>query len=114
MSKLSETILKQILAEHVNLDVSEIKFHSTLNDYAYVFAIDNELFVVCDENGAELILEEYRKATIEAAKQDIPEVYHSFFAFTQFAIYTWQSLNDIYDYVTEITFNNKTYFICSV
>lgn len=74
-----------------------------------------ELFIVCDEEGEEAILREYRAASIEAAKQDIPEVYHDFFEFNDFADYSWQTIYDVYEKVDEVyDKTGKKYFICSV
>lgn len=74
-----------------------------------------EMFVMCDDEGEEGILREYRQASIEAAMKDIPEVYHDFFEFNDFADYSWQTIYDVYDKVDEvIDESGKRYYICSM
>lgn len=75
---------------------------------------DKEIYIVCDDEGEEGILRTYREASIEAAKRDIPEVYHDFFDFNEFADYSWQTIYDVYDNVTEVEDNNKIYYVCTL
>lgn len=47
--------------------------------------------------------------------RDIPEVYHDFFEFNDFADYSWQTIYDVYENVDEIVDESgKRYYICSI
>lgn len=75
---------------------------------------DKDLFIVYDEEGEQDLLNRYREASISAAMEDIPEIYHNYVEFNAFAEDAWQSIYDIYEVVDEVTFEGNTYYICSV
>lgn len=104
-------ILKQ--AEFLN-ESDTIKETPICKGISEFLVNDKELYIVCDEEGEEAILRNYREASIEAAMTDIPEVYYDFFEFNEFAEYSWQSIYDVYDKVVEVEYLNKKYYICSV
>lgn len=84
-------------------------------DNAYIFTVDKDRsFLVCTPDGAEEILKEYRDAAINLAKQDLDPIYYPFFDFEGFGINMWQDLDDVYDNVTEVTKDEKLYYICGM
>lgn len=108
--------MQELLKIHEALTDKDSIIETPICNGASEFLVNSkELFVVCDEDGEEELLREYRNTSIEAAKLDIPEVYHDFFEFTEFADYNWQSIYDIYEKVDEVyDKTGKKYFICSV
>lgn len=107
-----EELFKKILCNFYCLpDVDKVE---EWHENAYQFTVNNQLYVVCNEEGEEEILRDYRTASIYAAQEDIPEMYHDFFEFNEYADYTWQTIYDVYDTVEEVTFENEKYYICLV
>lgn len=106
--------LKNIVKAFSEVDESKITKIEEICKGAAQFVINSQMYIVCDEDGAETILSEFRDASREAARKDIPEVYHEYFDFDEFAEDTWQTLYDVYDVVNEVTENGKLYFVCLV
>lgn len=106
-------ILKNILLSQEWVEDKNITNVQQINDSTYEFTISHEhIFIVCDEEGAEEYLNMFREATIEAAKLDIPDIYHDFFEFDEFAENAWQTLYDAFDTILEVNQDNKKYYIC--
>lgn len=111
MSESLEEKFKKILCDFYcldNVDSSE-KWH----DHAYQFQVGQTLYLVCDEEGEEEVLFDYRRCSIYAAQEDIPLMYHDFFDFNEYADYTWQTIYDVYENVNEIIIDGTKYYICS-
>lgn len=103
---------KKLLADYWCATEDEVIPIDEFSDNAYVYRIQDSSYMVCSQEGAKDIIDIYRNASIDAAKKDIPEIYHEFFNFKLFSQYCWQSLEDIYGTVYEAQVENKVYYIC--
>ena len=108
--------MQELLRIHEGLGSKDTIEQFPICPGAYELTVNGKrAFVVCDDEGEEGILREYRQASIEAAMRDIPEVYHDFFEFNDFADYSWQTIYDVYENVDEIVDESgKRYYICSI
>ena len=112
MSKELNEKFKKLLCDFYC--INDVDGEEEWHEHAYQYKVGNQIYLVCDEDGEEEILRDYRQCSIYAAQEDIPKIYWDFFDFNEYADYNWQTIYDVYEIVNEVIVEDQKYYICSL
>ena len=104
----------RMLEESFGLDSAKVTKITEIFQNVFEVCYGDEIYVVMNKDGADQIVDEYRRASIRDAEEHIPLQFQRYFNFGQYAEDTWQSVYDIYDDVDEVEFGNEDFYICSL